>query len=157
MKVNKFLQILSENTSKAVLFEYQQDDFVPRGYHLTEVKKVFTDGMDCGGNGFEEKHTSIQLWSPQINKDNTYMTADKMLKIIKQVDKIKPLWQETDVYFEYGNKRVPTSSFSIQNHIIEEDQIIFRMYVQATACRPLQLKQLKSKASNCCNTSATCC
>ncbi len=157
MKIDAFLNLLREHPEKSVVFEYQKDDFVPKGYHITEVKKVHTDSVDCGGNPYEALHTSIQLWSPEIPKDFTYMKAGKMRKIIDRVDSMKPILRDTDLYFEYGNQKVPTSNFAVKDYEIEGQELIFKLFVEPTACRPLQLKQLKSVASDCCNSTTVCC
>jgi hypothetical protein len=96
MTTGEFIQLLTSNPNKELLFEYQPNNFAGANYHLTEIKKVHFDTVDCGGNPNEWHETQMQIWeSPnEIGKTN-YMTTDKILAIFQKVDSIKLLDYDT--------------------------------------------------------------
>ena len=48
MKTKAFLELLTTNPDKSLLFEYQTNKAVPEGYHITEIKNISIDSVDCG-------------------------------------------------------------------------------------------------------------
>lgn len=152
MTTKSFFELLAANPQKEVVFEYQPNQFVPVAYHITEVKNVYFESVDCGGNAREEYQTIVQLWiSPKDILKQKGMVAKKALKIFNIVDAAKPIKKDTEIYFEYGNNQLPTSSYSIKRVENTDSQLIIKLFVEATACRPQ--KQAISKAGkvlSCC-------
>ena len=68
MKTQEFLNVLKENKSKALLFEYQENKFVDTNYHITEVKNTAIHSVDCGGRADQWNETVIQLWESPKEK-----------------------------------------------------------------------------------------
>jgi hypothetical protein len=136
MKTKEFISLLENNLDKELLFEYANDKFVGANYHLTEVKNVLFDTVDCGGRSDSWKETHVQLWeSPkEIDKTN-FMTVDKILSILKKVDGIKALEIETPVKIEYGNAYFNTSVMDIDDVITQSDKLIVKLFSQATLCK----------------------
>src|SRR6056297_2288300 len=98
MKTKELLNILEEHSSKNLLFEYTPGLFVGANYHITEVKNVTIDAIDCGARPDFWKETIIQLYESPLEKDKReYMSAYKALSILKKVDKIKPMEREVEV------------------------------------------------------------
>lgn len=136
MKVNEFIKVLEQHKNKELLFSYKQDKFVGANYHLTEVKNVQFDTTDCGGktNFWEETH--FQLWeSPTELGKRDYMTTDKILAILKRVDKIKAIKMDTEVKFEYGNEDFATSVMPVSDIKIEQNRLIVSLFTEATRCK----------------------
>ncbi len=157
MQTKEFFNLLEEHKEKELIFEYANGQFVPMAYHITEVKNVYFDSVDCGGNAHEERQTIVQLWSSPLEEKNRYMESGKALKIMEKVDSVKPINKETEIFFEYGNLSTPTSNYSVQNVALEDDKVILKMYVQATQCKPLHLKELVQAGEGCCGPSSKCC
>ena len=156
MKTNEFLDLLAQNPEKPLLFEYETGQFVPEAYHITEIKNVSIESVDCGGKPHSEKQTIVQLWHNGI-EIGSYMEAKKAKKIFDVVDKVKPLTMDTEIYFEYGNKEVRTSNFKVQNVVNQEDKITFKLFVEPTACKPILNLNVLEQAGACCGTSSGCC
>ncbi|MDH3321441.1 MAG: DUF6428 family protein [Flavobacteriaceae bacterium] len=136
MKTIEWISVLEQNPDKALLFKYAPNKFVGANYHLTEVKNVQFDTTDCGGktNFWEETH--FQLWENPKEKGKTkFMTTNKILSILKRVDRIKPLKQETALKIEYGNDHFSTSVMPIENIKISHDQIVVHLFAEATRCK----------------------
>ena len=156
MTTQSFLALLANNPQKELVFEYEANQFIPV-YHITEVKNVHFESIDCGGNAHEEYQTITQLWiSPKDFLLKKCMTAEKALKIFNIVDGVKPMKKETEIFFEYGYQDLRTSVFSIEaiTHKKNEEsdnQLIIKMFVPKTACKPSQQVIEKGKAAlNCC-------
>ena len=62
MKTQEFLNLLEKNSSKNLLFEYAPNLLVGANYHITEVKHITVDSVDCGAQTDSWKETIIQLW-----------------------------------------------------------------------------------------------
>ncbi len=66
MKTNELFDLLSQHTGKSLLFEYSPGRLVQANYHITEVKHMQIDSVDCGARTDAWKETIIQLWeSPE--------------------------------------------------------------------------------------------
>ncbi len=66
MKTHEFLSLLKGNKNKNLLFEYKTGSLIGANYHITEVKNVTVDAVDCGAGTDFWKETIIQLWeSPE--------------------------------------------------------------------------------------------
>ena len=157
MKTREFLNILTENQEKELIFEYAKGKYVPKAYHITEVKNLHFDSVDCGGNEHTEHQTIVQLWTSPVEVKDKYMQSGKALKIMDKVDSIKPINRDTEIFFEYGNWEQPTSNYSVKKVKMEEGKIILKMYVQPTACKPTELKNIKNLATACCGGASVCC
>ncbi len=157
MNTKEFLNLLSENQEKQLVFEYAKEQFVPKAYHITEVKNVYFESVDCGGNEHEERQTIVQLWSSPLERQEKYMESGKALKIIQKVDQIKPIKLDTEILFEYGNKNAPTSNYAIKKVFVDNDKIVLKMFVRPTVCKPIALKNLTESIKGCCGVSSNCC
>ncbi len=136
MKTKEFISLLENNLDKELLFEYANDKFAGANYHLTEVKNVFFDTVDCGGRSDSWKETHLQLWESPKEMDKTnFMTVDKILSILKKVDGIKALEIETPIKIEYGNSDFHTSVMEIDHFVIQSNRLIVKLYSEATLCK----------------------
>jgi len=151
MTTKAFLALLEKNPQKELIFEYEANQFIPV-YHITEVKNVYFESIDCGGNAHEESQTITQLWiSPKDVLEKKCMTAEKALKIYNIVDGIKPMKRDTPIFFEYGYKDLRTANYSVEEVLETADQLIIKMFVPKTACKPaLQVMEKGKEALNCC-------
>lgn len=136
MKTKELLNILEEHSSKSLLFEYTPGLFVGANYHITEVKNVTVDAIDCGARPDFWKETIIQLYESPLEKDKReYMSAYKALSILKKVDKIKPMEREVEVKFEYSNDNFHTAQLFVNTYKIEKNNLILQLGVEKTDCK----------------------
>ncbi len=47
MKTQELFEVLKANQDKSLLFEYSEGQLVGANYHITEVKHVQIDSVDC--------------------------------------------------------------------------------------------------------------
>jgi len=136
MKTNEFLSILKEHPNKSLLFEYKPGQLVGANYHITEVKNITIDSVDCGAGTDFWKETIIQLWeSPSEIDKRDYMVSNKALSILNKVNSIKPMEKNVEVKFEYANADFHTAQLFVNDHEITENQLLFNLGVEKTDCK----------------------
>lgn len=62
MKTKEVFQLFKEHQDKSLLFEYMPNEYVKANYHITEVKHLKIDSVDCGARTDAWNETIIQLW-----------------------------------------------------------------------------------------------
>lgn len=164
MKTQELLSVLESNKDKTLLFEYAEGVFVGTNYHITEVKHVTIDSVDCGGGTDSWKETVIQLWeSPQEHDEQIYMSALKALGILTKVGRLKAYTLDAEVKFEYSNATFHTAQLFVNDFEIRGHNLIFKLAVEKTDCKAKEacgiVETVKSAASTgaCCSPSSGCC
>jgi len=142
MLTKEFLNLLNLNHGKELIFEYEKGQVIPKAYHITEVKNVHFESVDCGGFAHDEYQTVVQLWVSEVEKKEKHMETHKALKIMNLVDGVKPLRQDTEIFFEYGRGDLRTSNYSVEKAEVQDDKIVLKMYVEPTACKPRKLENV---------------
>ena len=161
MKTNTFLELLETHNEKSLLFEYQQGNFVGANYHITEVKNIQIDAVDCGARSASWEETLIQLWESPDEKDTrSFMTAYKALGILKKVNRIRPIAGEAELKFEYGNENFHTAQLFVNEYTWNERQIIIKLAVEQTTCKAREScgvpQEVEKVTETCCAESACC-
>ena len=161
MKTKEFLNLLTDHPDKEILFEYRSGQYVAKAYHITEVKNVHVDSVDCGGHLHSYDETVVQLWVNGGEQKDHYMIAGKAMKIFDIVNRKKPLRSDTKIFFEYGDEQTPTSVYEVDNVGIEDNQLIVKMSIPPTVCKPMQLLNVVQDAvqsvAGCCGPNSGCC
>jgi len=149
MNTQTFLNILKNNLDKELLFEYAPDKFVSSNYHITEIKNLSIDAVDCGGKANSWEETVVQLWeNPLEIGKRTYMTTTKSAEIFDRVNSINPLLLNTPVKIEYGNRSFHTANLIVYS-IAENDQsIVVKLHADSTQCKA-------ASNNNCCSKKIT--
>ncbi|WP_205747000.1 DUF6428 family protein [Deinococcus sp. KSM4-11] len=90
------------------------------GYHVTEVKAVSIEAMDCGGKAASWRETVIQLMDGSAQEAEAgFMTTRKFLAIYDRVTRRIPVRDEAEVRFEYGNAASPALQYHV-SHVDEQ-------------------------------------
>jgi len=162
MKTKELFSLLQEYPNKSLLFEYKDGHLVGANYHITEVKNITIDAVDCGANTDFWKETIVQLWeSPKEKDKREYMTAHKALSILDKVDRMRPLEKEVEVKFEYSNYNFHTAQLFVNDFVIEENKLILKLGVEKTDCKAkdtcgVAVEEVEQEVA-CCSPSAGCC
>ena len=136
MKTNELFDLLAQHTGKSLLFEYSPGRLVQANYHITEVKHMQIDSVDCGARTDAWKETIIQLWeSPEELGKTEYMTVYKAMSILKRVGRMKPFEMDSEVKFEYGNDLFHTAQLFVNDYEINQKQLLLKLSVQPTDCK----------------------
>jgi hypothetical protein len=136
MKTQDFLQLLQANPGKELLFEYYDGQTVGANYHITEVKNITVEAVDCGANTDYWKETVIQLWeSPlQIGKTD-FMKVNKARDILNKVSRIKPIDANALLKFEYGNGKVHTAQWHVGNITATDKRLVVQLQIEQADCK----------------------
>lgn len=161
MKTQELFSILETNKNKALLFEYAEGVFVNANYHITEVKHVTIDAVDCGAQTEAWKETIIQLWeSPNEIGKTEYMSVLKALGILNKVGQIKPYILDAEVKFEYSNSMFHTAQLFINDFEIRGNNLVFKLAIKKTDCKAKELcgviEEVQADTSSCAPGSGCC-
>ena len=147
MKTREFIEQLRGARCKQVLFVDENDTTIHGGYHLTELKAATFDTVDCGGQKTRWNETIVQLWVPENEESDEFMTADKFLSIYDRVSGMIALDPEAEIRFEYGDENFSPSNYHVPK--VTEDADIIRVELrppQATC----KARDRREAGASCC-------
>lgn len=153
MTTTEFLAVLETHKDLPLSFEYKKGAFARMDFHLTEVKNVTFDTVDCGGvpNYWQEVH--VQIWENEIPEPAHRVDTTKALNIFKAVQKVKPILENTTLKFEYGNDSFHTAILPISDIQVLQNQIIVKLGKDETCCKAKDRATTEEeKAAACCVT-----
>ena len=159
MKTQEFLNLMNEHQDKSLLFEYSPSQFVKPSYHITEVKHINIDSVDCGAGTDSWNETIIQLWeSPSEKYKTEYMTVEKANAIFKRVAGMKPFNPDSEIRIEYSNASFHTAQLFVNDIKITNDKLIFKLSVENTDCKAKTVLENESLLeAACCEPAGGCC
>ena len=136
MKTKEFLSLLKEHQNKSLLFEYKKGHYIGANYHITEIKNIIVDSVDCGAGTDFWKETIIQLWEDSSEKNKRdYMTSLKALNILDKVDSIKTMEKNAEVKFEYSNPDFHTAQLFANDFELIDNQLVIKLNIEPTDCK----------------------
>lgn len=136
MKTQELFEILKANQDKALLFEYSEGQLVGANYHITEVKHIQIDSVDCGAGVDAWNETIVQLWeSPSELGKTEYMSTYKALGILNKVGTMKAYDQQAEIKFEYGNKLFHTAQLFVNDYEIHGTNLLIKLASEKTDCK----------------------
>ncbi len=165
MKTQEFFKILDEHQGKSLVFKYAPNKLIGANYHITEVKHLTIDSVDCGSQTDAWKETIIQLWeSPSEMDKRDYMIAYKALAILKKVGTIKPYVLDAEVKFEYSSATFHTAQLFVNDFEIQNDNLIIKLAIEKTDCKAKEicgiseaLEPVLESNEPCCSPNGNCC
>lgn len=161
MSTQELFNVLEENKDKSLLFEYAPNQLVGANYHITEVKHLAIDSVDCGSQIDSWKETIIQLWESPNELDKTeYMSVYKAMSIFKKVGKIKSFVLDAEVKFEYSNATFNTAQLFVNDFEIQDNNLIIKLAVEKTDCKAKStcgVEQVQVEEKEACCTDTGCC
>jgi len=113
MKTRELIERLRGARGKQVVFVDENATMIHGGYHPTELKAATFDTVDCGGEKNRWNETSVQLWVPENEESDEFMTADKFLSIYDRVGGMIALDPEAEIRFEYGDENFSPSNYHV--------------------------------------------
>ena len=169
MKTQEFLDMLKSNQDKSLLFEYTPGQLVGANYHITEVKHIGIDAVDCGANSDTWNETVIQLWeSPSEIGKTEFMTVNKATGILNKVGQMKPYDMDSEVKIEYGNNLFHTAHLFVDDFEIHDNKLLIKLAVTKTDCKAKStcgvaeevvnaVEKVAEVADACCTPGGGCC
>ncbi|WP_299674748.1 DUF6428 family protein [uncultured Dokdonia sp.] len=148
MKTQEFLEILNDHNGKSLLFEYAPNLLVGANYHITEVKHVTIDSVDCGAGTDAWKETIIQLWEDPNELGKTeFMSAYKAMGILSKVGHMKPYVMDSEVRIEYSNANFHTAQLYVNDYEIRGNNLLLKLASQPTDCKAKEACGIQAPAT----------
>ena len=163
MKTSEFLDILKTYQGKSLLFQYQPDQFVKANYHITEVKNISVESVDCGAGTDAWNETIVQLWeSPSEIGKTEFMSSYKALSILTKVDRMRAMDRDAEIKVEYSNDSFHTAQLFVNDYEINPQQLIFNLAVEKTDCKAKETCGVPAaseakEVESCCSPQSGCC
>ncbi|SRR6266404_9467900 len=148
MKTKDFIAALRQSPDKQLLFANTDGQVVHRGYHLTEIKTVAYNTVDCGGQKNQWNETILQLWVPE-NADDDYMPAGKFVRIYDKVRSLVSVDEDADVRIEYGDDNFFPTAYYVGDVHKNTDTIRFILEPPSTTCKARD-RARSGDAQSCC-------
>lgn len=157
MKLSAFKQHLIAHADHPVGFRFDDGDFVPGHFHVTEVGHVAKNFIDCGGTVRSVAHVQLQVWLG--NDEEHRLTAGKLAKI---VDLAQPLIPSDDLAVEVEYEDCVISQYTLEGASIIDGQIVFQLGDKHTDCLAKEACGIEAagaarKSEGCCGGSPSCC
>lgn len=163
MKTRELLQLLETHKNSSLLFEYAPGQLVGANYHITEVKHIKIDSVDCGAQTDAWNETIIQLWeSPSELGKTDFMSTFKALGILKKVGNMKPYDLDSELKFEYSNSLFHTAQLFVADYELSNNNLLFKLAIEKTDCKAKEAcgvpetEEITSTTA-CCSPESGCC
>jgi hypothetical protein len=135
MKTREFIEQLRGSRGKQVVFVDENDTTIHGGYHLTELKAATFYAVDCGGQKNRWHETIVQLWVPENEESDEFMTAQKFLGIYDRVSGMIALDPEAEIRFEYGDENFSPSNYHVVQVTEDADTIRVELRPPQATCK----------------------
>ena len=160
MRTQEFLSLINEHQDKHLLFEYVPNRFVKPSYHITEVKHLKIDSVDCGAKTDSWNETIVQIWeSPKEKHKTEYMTVKKAGAIFNKVAGMKPFDLDSEIKFEYGNALFHKTQLFVNEFEIDNDKLVIQLALEKTGCKAEDICEVTEPVleESCCEPYNSCC
>jgi hypothetical protein len=147
MKTREFIEQLRGSRSKQILFVDENDTTIHGGYHLTELKAATFDTVDCDGEKNRWHETIVQLWVPENEESDEFMTANKFLSIYDRVSGMIALDPEAEIRFEYGDENFAPSNYHVAKVTKISDTIRVELRSPQATCKA---RDRRTEGASCC-------
>lgn len=137
-----FFSALEAHSTLPLIFDLGAGNAVPVGYHVTEIKVLDHQTVDCGGVINAWKETVIQLWRSNAETDDQYMTVGKFLKIYHLVSGKVPIDSQAEIKFEYGDDGAPAVNYQVAEIALEPSAVRVHLRWVGVGCKALDRRSL---------------
>lgn len=121
---------------RPLVFQFQGETLVPAGYHVTEIKAVSVEAMDCGGRAASWRETVIQLMDGNAeDAAGGFMTNRKFLAIYDRVTARIPVHAEAEVRFEYGNAQSAALQYHVTQLEVQPERVVVHLRQPGVQCK----------------------
>ena len=136
MNTAQLLSALDAHSGKSLIFVGPDGRRIPSDYHITEVKSLTIESVDCGGRSSSDAQTVTQLWSPAGDDSTKPLTVDKALKIMKRVDNVRALNRDAEALFEWGDSELRTAVCYVADAEVSGSELRLTLGVRQPVCKP---------------------
>jgi len=158
MTTREFLTTLRAHADLPLVFAAGGQALSPH-YHLTEVKRVGYETMDCGAQRHRWAETQFELWVPPLaglTPGRDPMNAGKFLRIVDRVGQELPLDDEAParIHAELGGH--PAALHDIAVLMPGDGRLLVTLTPDRTRCKAAE-RRLAALAGSCCGTGHGAC
>lgn len=139
MNTQEFLENLNTHVTSRLRFILPKGKEIKGDLHITEVKSIHINSMDCGSNEYEYEETVIQLWNNEDSTKEANWLGSKAIQIFNEVQSRQKLYLESEAFIEYGDNVMPTSKYSIESIVKAQNDLMINLFVKPTECKPKAL------------------
>jgi hypothetical protein len=137
MKTSSFLTSLRTHPGLPLVFRADQKTVSP-GYHLTEVKRVSYETMDCGAMAHRWSESQFEIWVPS-RADSTpgrgHMPAEKFLRIVERVEAELHLQGDSIARIHASFEGQPASLYDIEEIVVRDGALWAGLSPDRTRCK----------------------
>lgn len=128
---------MRDNSDLPVIFTLNGQSISP-GYHITEVKNVAVQSLDCGMGTDQWHEWVIQLLDGNANSKSGYMPARKFVSILDKALEDNQQNEHTELYFEFAPGNAALQKLSVENIGIVDDSVSVSLSGTTAQCKPLE-------------------
>ena len=151
MTTHDFISRLRRTPAKQLVFTNADGATIHRGYHLTELKAASFDTVDCGAQKNQWNETIVQLWVPEGEESDDFMTAEKFLAIYDKVARLIPLDPGAEIRFEYGDENFPSSNYHVESFTQNRTDLRVELRLPEATCKA---RDRRESGAACCGRAA---
>ena len=135
-RTHALIGALRTPSQRPLEFHLNGERLIGPGYHVTEVKAVTVESMDCGGKANAWRETVIQLMDGSgEDAAGGFMTTRKFLTIYDRVTNQIPVRAEAEARFEYGNAAVPAMQYHVSHLELQPERLIVHLQTPGVQCK----------------------
>lgn len=154
MKTSSLLTALRANAGLPLVFR-AGSSALSSHYHLTEVKRVSYETMDCGAMTHRWNETQFELWVPPLVgglPGRDHLPAGKFMSIIDRVEKELPLNGDAEARVHVSLGDHPAALYDIASLNESEGRLWVELTGDRTRCKAVE-RRVASLTGGCCGTS----
>jgi len=155
MNTSSFLTALRANSNLPLVFRAGRETVNP-GYHLTEVKRVSYETMDCGAMTHRWSESQFEIWVPalaEVTPGRGHLPAEKFLTIIDRVESELPLNGDTTARIHASFDGQPAGLYDIEAVNTRDGELWIELTPDRTRCKAAE-RRVAAAAGACCGTNA---
>ncbi len=154
------LAVLAERPENELVFVYDGRE-ISADYHVTELKAVTIDAIDCGRNRDRTMETVVQLLDGPAQAAGSYLDTGKFAGIAETSMAAIPALKTGKLYFEFAPENAALNKLEAGSVAYADGRTIITLVAISAACKPAQ-HWLNDNAVPSCGIvettkSATCC
>lgn len=149
MNTSSFLTHLRLNSSLPLVFRSGGETLDP-SFHLTEVKRVGFETVDCGGMRHEWRETHFEIWVPPSREPSGGpMAAAKFLQIVERVEADLPLTGDAPVRIFAAFSGGPGATYEVAAIRAVNGHIQVELTPQPTRCKSAERRAALAERGCC--------
>jgi hypothetical protein len=149
MKTSSLLAALRIHADLQLVFHAGRE-IASSGYHLTEVKRVSYETMDCGAMTHRWQENQFEISVPVVPEPGrAYMTADKFLQIIDRVQAELPLADEANARILASFTGQPAALYDVEQVSTRNGQLRVELTPDKTRCKAAERRLDSATGAGC--------